>query len=238
MLDYANTEVFIEPFGGGARVLLNKPRHPVEIYNDASAGLCAFMRCMSDPQKAQEVIYRLYDTDYTPETFYAAVKLRNEEEDDYFSELKRQFKQYLSLLGKKYTATDMVENFQLLRQSINKCTVQMDWSPLQRLKLRGTLTETEVAQLTQFQKETEDFLTLLRPIYADVLREQSDELAPEAVHTYIQRLSAQVKKLSAEVEPEKLARKAALEKRIQAIQHGNPNRIDAKRIEEQFRQQL
>ena len=80
MLDYANTEVFIEPFGGGARVLLNKPRHPVEIYNDASAGLCAFMRCMGDPQKAQEVIYRLYDTDYTPETFYAAVKLRNEEE--------------------------------------------------------------------------------------------------------------------------------------------------------------
>lgn len=157
MLDYTNTEIFIEPFGGGARVLLNKPRHPVEIYNDASAGLCAFMRCMSDPQKAQEVIYRLYDTDYTPETFYAAVKLRNEEEDDYFSELKRQFKQYLSLLGKKYTATDMVENFQLLRQSINKCTVQMDWSPLQRLKLRGTLTETEVAQLTQFQKETEDF---------------------------------------------------------------------------------
>ena len=238
MLDYTNTEIFIEPFGGGARVLLNKPRHPVEIYNDASAGLCAFMRCMSDPQKAQEVIYRLYDTDYTPETFYAAVKLRNEEEDDYFSELKRQFKQYLSLLGKKYTATDMVENFQLLRQSINKCTVQMDWSPLQRLKLRGTLTETEVAQLTQFQKETENFLTLLRPIYADVLREQSDELAPEAVYTYIQRLSAQVKKLSAEVEPEKLARKAALEKRIQTIQHGKPNRIDAKRIEEQFRQQL
>lgn len=114
----------------------------------------------------------------------------------------------------------------------------MDWSPLQRLKLRGTLTETEAAQLTQFQMETEDFLTLLRPIYADILREQSDELAPEAVHTYIQRLSAQVKKLSAEVEPEKLARKAALEKRIQAIQHGNPNRIDAKRIEEQFRQQL
>ena len=171
MLDYTNTEIFIEPFGGGARVLLNKPRHPVEIYNDASAGLCAFMRCMGDPQKAQEVIYRLYDTDYTPETFYAAVKLRNEEEDDYFSELKRQFKQYLSLLGKKYTATDMVENFQLLRQSINKCTVQMEWSPLQRLKLRGTLTETEVAQLTQFQMETEDFLTLLRPIYADVLRE-------------------------------------------------------------------
>ena len=107
MLDYSHANIFIEPFGGGARVLLNKPRHPVEIYNDASAGLCAFMRCMSDPQTAREVIRRLYDTEYTPETFYAAVRLRNLEEDDYFEEVKRQFKQYLSELNKLHPDAEL-----------------------------------------------------------------------------------------------------------------------------------
>lgn len=70
MLDYSHANIFIEPFGGGARVLLNKPRHPVEIYNDASAGLCAFMRCMSDPQTAREVIRRLYDTRNIPQRLF------------------------------------------------------------------------------------------------------------------------------------------------------------------------
>lgn len=238
MLDYANTEVFIEPFGGGARVLLNKPRHPVEIYNDASAGLCAFMRCMSDPQKAQEVIYRLYDTDCTPETFYAAVKLRNEEEDDYFAELKRQFKHYLSLLSKKYSAPDMVENFQLLRQSINKCTVQMDWSPLQRLRVSGALAEPEVAQLTRFQEETEDFLTLFRPIYEDVREKEAETIARTLADDYLQELSAKAAKLSTETDAKKIDQKAALENRITALRAGKPEAIDRKHLEKQAMQRL
>ena len=56
MLYYAHTDIFIESFGGGAHALLNKPRHLVEIYNDASEGLCAFMCCMSDPEKARKVV--------------------------------------------------------------------------------------------------------------------------------------------------------------------------------------
>lgn len=42
MLDYNNTDIYIEPFGGACRVLLNKPRHREEIYNDFGAGLYSF----------------------------------------------------------------------------------------------------------------------------------------------------------------------------------------------------
>ena len=34
MLEYKDTSLYIEPFGGGCRTLLNKPRHEKEIYND------------------------------------------------------------------------------------------------------------------------------------------------------------------------------------------------------------
>ena len=34
LLDYDNTDVYIEPFGGAGSVLLNKPPHKVEIYSD------------------------------------------------------------------------------------------------------------------------------------------------------------------------------------------------------------
>ena len=59
MLDYDNTDIYVEPFGGGCRVLLNKPRHKIECYNDYGEGICAVMRVMSNPDTASEFIERL-----------------------------------------------------------------------------------------------------------------------------------------------------------------------------------
>lgn len=47
-LNYDDTDIFVTPFGGMCRVLLNKPRHKVECYNDYSSGLTALMRILSD----------------------------------------------------------------------------------------------------------------------------------------------------------------------------------------------
>lgn len=69
-LDYANSDIFVTPFGGMCRVLLNKPRHKVECYNDYSSALCALMTVLADPKKADELIHRLYDkTEYSEECF-------------------------------------------------------------------------------------------------------------------------------------------------------------------------
>ena len=60
-INYDDTDVFITPFGGMCRVLLNKPRHREEFYNDFSAGLNALMRVLSSPEQAVEFIHRLED---------------------------------------------------------------------------------------------------------------------------------------------------------------------------------
>ncbi|GIV51392.1 MAG: hypothetical protein KatS3mg038_1913 [Candidatus Kapaibacterium sp.] len=41
--------IYVEPFGGAATVLLNKPPSPVEVYNDIDEGLVGFFRVLSDP---------------------------------------------------------------------------------------------------------------------------------------------------------------------------------------------
>ncbi len=60
MLDYKNTELYIEPFGGACRVLLNKPRHKGEIYNDYGYGLCSFFQTIGNPELSKELIQELY----------------------------------------------------------------------------------------------------------------------------------------------------------------------------------
>jgi len=74
-LDYLNSDVFVTPFGGGCRVLLNKPRHPFEIYNDYSVGLCALMSILSNMDTAIELIRRVMDSEYSEEEFNRAKAL-------------------------------------------------------------------------------------------------------------------------------------------------------------------
>ena len=63
-------DVFVTPFGGMCRELLNKPRHRTEIYNDYNTGLCALMSVLSVPDKADEFIHRLCaETEATEECF-------------------------------------------------------------------------------------------------------------------------------------------------------------------------
>lgn len=69
LLDYGNTNIYIEPFGGAASVLLNKPTHGTEIYSDVSRGLVALMTYLSDSDKASELIDCLYDTVYSIDCF-------------------------------------------------------------------------------------------------------------------------------------------------------------------------
>lgn len=74
LLCYASTSIYVEPFGGGARVLLNKPRHDKEIYNEGSTSLCTFMRVMTQHDTAMELIGRLHDTLFAEEEFKLASK--------------------------------------------------------------------------------------------------------------------------------------------------------------------
>lgn len=89
LLDYDHTDIYIEPFGGAASVLLNKPTHGTEIYSDVSRGLVALMTYLSDPDKAPELIDNLYDTVYSVDCFNECLAYRNSVDDSFLAPLKK-----------------------------------------------------------------------------------------------------------------------------------------------------
>lgn len=69
-LNYDDSDIFITPFGGMCRVLLNKPRHQVEYYNDYSYALNALIGILANPTQATELIHRIgNETEYSMECF-------------------------------------------------------------------------------------------------------------------------------------------------------------------------
>lgn len=81
MIDYDNTKLYIEPFGGGCRTLLNKKRHRAEIYNDFGYGLTTFLGVMQDKDRLEELIGMLRDNPPSKDSFDELVLERMENED-------------------------------------------------------------------------------------------------------------------------------------------------------------
>lgn len=90
MLDYDHTDIYIEPFGGGARTLLNKPRHSLECMNDLSTGIQALFTALTKEDTTKQLIDFLYKTSFASEWFNWALDYRNAIEDNALGEIKRQ----------------------------------------------------------------------------------------------------------------------------------------------------
>lgn len=102
MLDYKNTDIYIEPYGGACRVLLNKSPHYQEIYNDFSYGLANFFETMSKKELAEEVITELRCITPNKEVFEKMRLYKIEHEQDITQFIKVQFKKIVWDLCKKY----------------------------------------------------------------------------------------------------------------------------------------
>lgn len=63
---------YVEPFGGGASVLLRKKRSYLEVYNDRSGDVVNVFRVMRDPDKAERLRYLLIHTPYSRVEFNLA----------------------------------------------------------------------------------------------------------------------------------------------------------------------
>jgi len=93
-LDYENTDKFLTPYGGMCRVLLNKPRHSYEQYNDYGEGLTTLMSVLSNYNSARELIYYLSDISYCEDEFVRHKKIFDAVEDD-FEASSRRLKKFL-----------------------------------------------------------------------------------------------------------------------------------------------
>lgn len=95
-LDYDNTNTYVEPFGGGGRVLLNKPRHPTEVYNDLDVGVCTLFEVLSKPKLAEQLIQTLYyETEFSLEQFEWAQKVYRSCTWDFERQFRKKLKDYL-----------------------------------------------------------------------------------------------------------------------------------------------
>ena len=67
-------ECYVEPFGGAAGVLLQKPRSYAEVYNDLDADLVNFFRVLRDPETREKLTEALVLTPYSRDDFELAFK--------------------------------------------------------------------------------------------------------------------------------------------------------------------
>lgn len=107
LLDYKHTDLYIEPYGGACRVLLNKPKHNEEIYNDFGYGLCNFFQTLSDPKKSKEVITRLHEIVPTEEVFYEMLQYKMEHEQELTENMQKQFRKLVWNCRKKYQTEEL-----------------------------------------------------------------------------------------------------------------------------------
>lgn len=66
---------YVEPFGGGASVLMQKPRSRIEVYNDLDAGVVGVFRVLRDPVLAAELARVCALTPFSRAEFLAAFEV-------------------------------------------------------------------------------------------------------------------------------------------------------------------
>lgn len=67
------SRTYVEPFGGGASILLNRHRSPVEVYNDLDHALVNLFQVVRDPLSCVRLIGRLQMTPYAKAEFEATI---------------------------------------------------------------------------------------------------------------------------------------------------------------------
>ena len=111
MLDYDTTDIYMEIFGGGGSVLLNKAPHKKEIYNDGGKGVATLFELLANDKTslgeeaerdtAQDLIDELYKAEATEETFARALSHKNRIEDSILMEEIKQVNKILSKTDKE-----------------------------------------------------------------------------------------------------------------------------------------
>ena len=80
--------IYIEPFGGGASLLIAKQPKPVEVYNDLDLGLYNFFNILSDPEKFEQFYRRVNALPYHRQLYYDCVNEWESETDDIIKAVK------------------------------------------------------------------------------------------------------------------------------------------------------
>lgn len=70
-------QIYVEPFGGAASVLLQKPKSYAEVYNDMDESIVNVFRMLRDPEKSKELLRLIELTPYSRSEFLESYEKTN-----------------------------------------------------------------------------------------------------------------------------------------------------------------
>lgn len=71
------SRVYVEPYGGAASILLNRPVAPVEVYNDLDGRLTNLMRVLQSRDQFRDLLHRLKHAPYSRAEFVRAIDMQD-----------------------------------------------------------------------------------------------------------------------------------------------------------------
>lgn len=158
--------VYVEPFGGAASVLLQKPRSYAEIYNDLDQDVVNFFRVLRDPAHAAALQELLRLTPFSRGEFYAARQLA----DDPIERARRLVVRSFMGFGSAATNINYSTGFRS-NSHRSGTTPAKDWSNYSEMlleltaRLRGVCIENKCAFSLMPQHDSPETLFYLDPPY-------------------------------------------------------------------------
>lgn len=168
MLDYKHTDIYIEPYGGACRVLLNKPRHKEEIYNDFGYGLNTFFKVLGNPHLSKELISQLNEIVPSEEVFYDMLCYKAEHEQELTENLQRQAGMFFWNCGKKYANQRFKNIHKLIRQKDYSSIIKS----IEEVSTENLLKENwELSQLGCYLNLYKQYWEIVKQTYEDAYKE-------------------------------------------------------------------
>lgn len=136
---------YVEVFGGGAHVILNKKRDKLEVYNDINKGLVSLFSVLRDAKRSKELLDQLQLTMYAREEFNYAklnwdkeitriddeiIKLQNEYNENFIDDGKFTI-QNTMISDSKAKLKDKLDSGELTTEDYNKAVARFDKKELE-----------------------------------------------------------------------------------------------------------
>jgi DNA adenine methylase len=175
-------KIYVEPFGGGASVLLKKERSYAEIYNDIDGDIVNFFKVLRDNG---EELKRLIDlTPYSREEFNSSFVNTDDETERARRTIVRSFMGFGSASvtknGKGNTVEIPTTGFRADSNRVGSIPAH-DWKNLPKNieflteRLRGVVIENKCALSVINQHESEDTLVYVDPPYVQSSRDSGKD---------------------------------------------------------------
>lgn len=163
--------IYVEPFGGGASVLLRKPRAYAEVYNDLAGEVVNVFRVLQDPATAARLRELLYLTPFARDEFLAAYQHTTEPIESARRAIARAFMGFGSAGFNAKHGTGFRSN-----SKRSGTTPALDWMhypdqvPAFVERLRGVVIENRDALLVMPQHDSAETLFYVDPPYPESVR--------------------------------------------------------------------